>query len=55
MWEVPAIAAENSSNPCLDLSDSMPFRVVSDDKFGLRTLDMKKIEFIKLKMEIEKA
>ena len=40
---MPAIAAVNSSNPCLSLSDSVSSHVVSDNKSCLRSLGMKKI------------
>ena len=55
MSEVPAIAIVNSSNPCRNSSDSVPSRVVSDNKFCLKSLSMKKIDLIKLKKNLEKA
>ena len=55
MLKMHAIAIVNSSNSCFDSSDAVSSRVVSDIESCLRSLSMKKIELIKLKMELEKT
>ena len=55
MSEVSASEVVNSSNPCLNSSEPVPSCVVSGNESCLRSLSMKKIELIKLKMELEKA
>ena len=55
MSEVPASEVVNSSSPGLNSSEPVPSCVASGNESCLRSLSMKKIELIKLKMELEKA